>query len=79
MVLLRKPYITRLHQNEVTPKFAQVKGNFININDRFKSEKSILLSHLNDHVRSYKLLISKYLRIKNAKFSGYYFYTNTNV
>ena len=52
--------------NEITPKFAQVKGNFININDRFKSEKSILLSHLNDHVRSYKLLTSKhyYIMIK---------------
>ena len=52
-------FIKKALHNEVTPKFAQVKGNFININDRFKSEKSILLSHLNDHVRSYKLLISK--------------------
>ena len=53
-------FIKQALHNEVTPKFAQVKGNFININDRFKSEKSILLSHLNDHVCSYKLLISKH-------------------
>ena len=59
-------FIKNALHNEVTPKFARVKGNFININDRFKSEKSILLSHLNNHVRSYKLLILKhyYLLIK---------------
>ena len=52
-------FIKKALHNEVTPKFAQVKGNFININDRFKSEKSILLSHLNNHVHSHKLLILK--------------------
>ena len=59
-------FIKQALHNEVTPKFAQVKGNFININDTFKSGKSILLSHLNDHVHSYKLLISKhhYIMIK---------------
>ena len=51
-------FIKKAFHNEVKPKFAQVKGNFININDRFKSEKSILLSHFNDHLRSYKLYIS---------------------
>ena len=53
-------FIKKALHNKVTPKFAQVKGNFININNRFKSEKSILLSHSNDHVRSYKLLISEH-------------------
>ena len=53
-------FIKKALYNEVTPKFAQVKGNFININDRFKLEKSILLSHLNEHVRSNKLLVSKH-------------------
>ena len=59
-------FIKKALHHEVTPTFAQVKGNFININDRFKSEKSILLSHLNDYVCSYKPLISKhhYLLIK---------------
>ena len=42
-------------------KFAQVKINFINVNDRYKLKKYIFLSHLNDHVRSYKLLIKKHL------------------
>ena len=53
-------FIKKALHNEVTPKFAQVKGKFININDRFKSEKSIFLSHLNNHVRSHKLLILKH-------------------
>ena len=35
-------FIKKALHSEVTSKFAQVKGNFININDRFKSEKSIL-------------------------------------
>ena len=26
---------------EITPKFAQVRGNFINKNDKYKSERSI--------------------------------------
>ena len=63
-------FIKKPLHNEVTPKFAQVKGNFININDRFKSEKSILLSHLNEHVRSNKLLVSKHqlllIKLKDA-------------
>ena len=31
----------------------------MNINDRYKSEKRIILSQLHDHVRSNKLLIKK--------------------
>ena len=46
--------------NEVTPKLSQVKGNFINFNDRYKLEMCILLLHLNDHVGSNKLLIKKH-------------------
>ena len=65
-------FIKKALHNEVSPKFAQVKGNFLNINDRFKSEKSILLSHLNEHVRSYRLLISKhhYIMIKLKDICG---------
>ena len=47
-------FIKKALHHEVTPKFAQVKGNFINVNDRYKSEKRILLSHLDD---SNKLLL----------------------
>ena len=53
-------FIKKALHNKVTPKFTQVKGNFINISDRFKPEKSIILSHLNEHVRSHKLLILKH-------------------
>ena len=44
--------------NEVTPKFAQVRGNFINKNDKQKSEWSIFLSDLNDHFIRLKTLVS---------------------
>ena len=37
-------FIKQALHNEVTPKFAEVKGNFININDRFKSERPCTLS-----------------------------------
>ena len=53
-------FIKKKIHHEVTPKFAHVKGNFININDRYKSKKCILLSHLNNHVHSHKLLIKKH-------------------
>ena len=58
-------FIKKALHNNGTPKHAQVKGNF-NINGKFKLGKSILLSYLNDHVFSYKLLISRhhYLLIK---------------
>ena len=32
-------FIKKALHNEVTPKFAEVKDNFINTNDRFKLEK----------------------------------------
>ena len=43
-----------------TPKFAQVQGNFINKNNKYKEEKRILLSHLNDHVCSLKSLCKRH-------------------
>ena len=52
--------------SEVTAKFSEVKGNFINVNDRYKSEKCIPLSHLNDNVRSNRLLIKKYHYLLNT-------------
>ena len=39
-------FIKKALHNEVTPKFAQVKGNFINVNDRFKSEKRVFFNHI---------------------------------
>ena len=53
-------FIKKALYHEITPKFAQVQGNFINKNSKYKAEKSILLSHLNDHVRSLKSLCKKH-------------------
>ena len=58
-------FIKKEIHHEVTLTFPQVKGNFINVNDRYKSEKCILLSHLNNHVRSNKLLIKKHHYLLN--------------
>ena len=58
-------FIKKALHHEVTPKFAQVKGNFINVNDIYKSEKCILLSHLRDRVRFNKLLIKKHHYLLN--------------
>ena len=60
-------FIKKAIHHEATAKFAQVKGNFINVNDRYKSEKCILLSHLNDHVLSNKLLIKKHYLMNKLK------------
>ena len=43
--------------NEVTSKFKEIRGNFINKHNKYKSERSILLSHLNDVIRL-KILVS---------------------
>ena len=58
-------FIKKVLCHKVTPKFARVKGNFINVNDRYKLEKCVLLSHLNDHVCSNKLLIKKHHYLLN--------------
>ena len=47
-------FIKKALYHEITPKFVQVQGNFINKNDKYEAERSILLSHLNDHVCSLK-------------------------
>ena len=51
-------FIKKALFNEVTPKFAQVRGNFINKNDKYKPERIILLSHLNYNVIGLKALVS---------------------
>ena len=58
-------FIKKALYNDITPKFAQVKGNFVNNNDRYKSERSVLLSHLNEHILSYKKLIDKHHSLLN--------------
>ena len=45
--------------HEITPKLEQVQGNFINKNNKYRAEKSILLSHLNNEVSSLKSFCKK--------------------
>ena len=37
-------FIKKALHYEFTPKFAQVKGNFMNVNGRYKSENSFIAS-----------------------------------
>ena len=45
--------------HKITPKSAQLQGNFINKNNKYKAEKGTLLSHLNEHVWNFKSFCRK--------------------
>ena len=53
-------FIKKALCHKITPKFTQVQCNFISKNNKYKAEKSILLSHLNDDVCSLKSLCKKH-------------------
>ena len=53
-------FIKKALCHEITPKFAQVQGNFINKKNKYKAEKVYFLSHLNDHVCSLKRFCKKH-------------------
>ena len=57
-------FIKKALYHDVIPKFARVNGNFINKNDQYKSERSVLCSHLNEHVHALKSLVSKHYVLK---------------
>ena len=50
-------FIKKALYHNVIRKFARVNGNFINKNDQYKSEKSVLCSHLNEHLHALKSLV----------------------
>ena len=50
--------------HEIIPKFARAHGNFINKNEQYKSERSVLCSHLNEHVHTLKSLVWKQYVLK---------------
>ena len=50
-------FIKKALFNDITPKFVEVRGNFINKNDKYKSERSILLLRVNHHVIGLKALV----------------------
>ena len=53
-------FIRKALCHEMTPKFAQVQGNFINKKNKYKAEKVYFLSHLNDDVCSLKRFCKKH-------------------
>ena len=65
-------FIKKALYHEVIPKFAQVQGNFNKKNNKYKAEKSILLSHLNDHVCSLKSLCKKHYSLCTELFKVLY-------
>ena len=46
--------------HQITPKFTNVKGQVLHTVDKWKAEKSILLSHLKTHKKSVKNLSIRY-------------------
>ena len=70
-------FIKKALYHEIIPKFARVNGNFINKKDQYKSERSVLCSHLNEHVHTLKSLVSKYvLKEKLKQVTGQLLYTS---
>ena len=45
-------FIEHALYHQITPKFANVKGQFLHTGDKWKAEKSILVSHLKTHKKS---------------------------
>ena len=61
-------FINKVLFNEVKPKLAQVRGNFINNNDKYKSKRILLLLLLKDHdVRLKTIVITQYQLIDKLK------------
>ena len=71
-------FIKRALYHEIIPKFARVNANFINKQDQYKSERSILCSHLNEHVRTLKSLVLEHyvLKEKLKQVTGQLLYTS---
>ena len=52
-------FIKKTLYHKVTPKFAQINGQFINKQDQIDAERKLMLSHLNRHVLTLKELRHK--------------------
>ena len=50
----RIAFIKKALQHQVTPKFAQINGQFINKQDQIDAQRKLMLSHLNKHVITLK-------------------------
>ena len=59
-------FIYKAIYHGVTPTFAKVKGQFVNMKDKYKVEKSILQSHLTAHKHNLEDLCIKYTVISDS-------------
>ena len=59
-------FIYKAIYHEVIPTFAKVKGQFVNMKDKYKAENSILQSHLTTHKHDLKDLCIKYNVISDS-------------
>ena len=57
--------IKKALHHKVTPKFAQINGQFINKQDQIDAEQKLMLSHLNRHVLTLNELIHKPSQLNN--------------
>ena len=53
-------FIEKALYYEVTPTFAKVKGQFINLKDQRSAEKKVSLSHLKDHSSRLRKLLDEH-------------------
>ena len=53
-------FIQKALYYEVTPTFAKVKGQFVNLTDQRSAEKKVLLSHLKNHQFRLRKLLEKH-------------------
>ena len=69
-------FIKKALYHKIKPISAQVQSDFINNNNKNKGDKSILLSHFNDHVCSFKKLCKKHnsLCIELKQLTGKFLY-----
>ena len=56
-------FIKKALRNNVIPKFAQIKGQFVVGHEHIQAELKIMLSHLNKHVCNLKIQINKHYDI----------------
>ena len=58
-------FIKKALHHKVTPKFAQINGQFINKQDQNDAEQKLMLSHSNRHVLTLKELTHKLSELDN--------------
>ena len=57
-------FIKKTLFHRVTPKFAEIKGQFINQKDRYEAERRLITSHLNKHIEDLKAIAKEHEDVK---------------